>query len=548
MSSSSINGGNDEPRVASVFLDERISTAELDGVSQNAAAAADDDADRNNNGRCGLLAYCSFRGHRESQGINITGIARGAISMSNVYLANSMIHLACKQGGGFEEGKEFCTDYSVEVYGMKPGALISNIAIIASVLAAFLMPIFGAIIDFTPHRRMVGVGTALVLFAISAIQIGTVETTWFAMAILQAIIFMIYQVQKMAIFAYFPEVNSDVGPKRMNEYTSTWSLTQFSSQATFNICILACVSGFALTTIQTSMLSQTGTTIFCMIFLTWGWKLIPNRPRKHKLPKGQSILLAGFKQNWRTCKSIWKNYKTGLRWFLVATAFAEAAAAGVTTTAVIFLNGNLQLSPLQIGIFFQVSLMTVIVGTKLGAVVTKYTNPVTSLKLSQLGLCLVIAIGVHLVQYAKSKSRTYIWGAAIGIFLGWFYPTENLVFAQCLPKGQETELAGFFMYCTQILGWFPPLIFTVMVQNDINMKWALTAVSFTFLISIFFLCLMSSWPEVLEEARTVDVDIFSDDEENDDIKERDEEEPASVDNIAIGNKKDDNNNAHDNGH
>ena len=150
----------------------------------------------------------------------------------------------------------------------------------------------------------------------------------------------------------------------MNEYTSTWSLTQFSSQATFNICILACVSGFALTTIQTSMLSQTGTTIFCMIFLTWGWKLIPNRPRKHKLPKGQSILLAGFKQNWRTCKSIWKNYKTGLRWFLVATAFAEAAAAGVTTTAVIFLNGNLQLSPLQIGIFFQVSLMTVIVGTK----------------------------------------------------------------------------------------------------------------------------------------------------------------------------------------
>jgi hypothetical protein len=84
------------------------------------------------------------------------------------------------------------------------------------------------------------------------------------------------------------------------------------------------------------------------------------------------------------------------------------------------------------------------------------------------------------------------------------------------------------MYCTQILGWFPPLIFTVMVQNDINMKWALTAVSFTFLISIFFLCLMSSWPEVLEEARTVDVDIFSDDEENDDIKERDEEEPTSV--------------------
>jgi hypothetical protein len=178
MSSSSINGGN-EPRMTSVFLDERISTAEPNGVAQN--ATDDDDADGNNinnNSRCGLLAYCSFMGHRESQGINIAGIARGALSMSNVYLANSMIHLACKQGGGFGSEKEQCTDYNVTVYGMKPGALISNIAVIASVLAALFMPVFGAVIDFTPHRRMVGVGTALVLFAISAVQIGTVEVSF----------------------------------------------------------------------------------------------------------------------------------------------------------------------------------------------------------------------------------------------------------------------------------------------------------------------------------------------------------------------------------
>jgi hypothetical protein len=176
MSSSSINGGN-EPRMASVFLDERMSTAEPNGVAQNAATDDDDTDgnDMNNNGRRGLLAYCSFMGHRESQGINIAGVARGAISMSNVYLANSMIHLACKQGGGFGGEKEQCTDYSVEVYGMKPGALISNIAVIASVLSALLMPFFGAIIDFTPHRRMVGVGTAIGLGAISAIQIGTNE-------------------------------------------------------------------------------------------------------------------------------------------------------------------------------------------------------------------------------------------------------------------------------------------------------------------------------------------------------------------------------------
>ncbi|MGK3755621.1 MAG: hypothetical protein ACI8RD_007931 [Bacillariaceae sp.] len=89
-----------------------------------------------------------------------------------------------------------------------------------------------------------------------------------------------------------------------------------------------------------------------------------------------------------------------------------------------------------------------------------------------------------------------------------------------------------------------------MVQNNIDMKWALTTVASIFLVSIFFLCMMGSWPEVLEEARTVNVDIFSDDDEenDDDIDERDEEEPKSVDNIATSNMKDDNNDTYDNGH
>jgi len=532
----------------STFLDERMptDTREYNGAGvEEERQELDADDGNNGNGRCGC---CTFQGHRESQGINIAGLSRGAISMSNVYLANSMIHLACKQAGGFEiEGREQCTNYSLEVYGMKPATLISNIAVIASVLTALLMPVFGAIIDFTPHRRMVGVGTSIFLVVISGIQIGTTENTWFAMAVLQAIIFMIYQIQMLAIFAYFPEINSEVGPKKMNEYTSTWSLNQFITQALFNAFIIGMATSLKLNTVVTSMLSQGGTFLICAVFLSWGWWLIPNRPARHKLPKGQSLVFAGFSQNWKTCKNIWKNYKTGLRWFLVSTVFGEAAASAISSTAVIFLNGNLGLSPVQIGIFFEVTLVTVILGTKIGALVTRYTNPNTSLKLSQLGICLTLGIGVHLVQVAKVQNRVYIWGAVVGIFLGWFFPTENLFFSQCIPRKQEAELAGFFIYCSQILGWFPPLIFSIMVQNNINMKWALTAVASIFLISIFFLCLCGSWPEILEEARTTNVEFFQEDGNQDVDEECDEEKSKPADNIVASNMKEDNNNSYDNG-
>ena len=121
--------------------------------------------------------WFSLDGNKEAKGTNYGGIARGAISMSNVYLANSMIHLACKAAGGFDPEGERCVNNQLTIYGMKPAALISNIAVASSVLSALLMPLFGAIIDYTPHRKWVGVGTAALLTIITGIQIGTVDVS-----------------------------------------------------------------------------------------------------------------------------------------------------------------------------------------------------------------------------------------------------------------------------------------------------------------------------------------------------------------------------------
>lgn len=70
-----------------------------------------------------------------------------------------------------------------------------------------------------------------------------------------------------------------------------------------------------------------------------------------------------------------------------------------------------------------------------------------------------------------------------------------------LPQGQEAELAGFFVYCTQILGWLPPLIFSLMIEADVDYKYGVIATSFGFVISIGFLSCAASWPEIVKEAQ-----------------------------------------------
>lgn len=225
-------------------------------------------------------------------------------------------------------------------------------------------------------------------------------------------------------------------------------------------------------------------------------------------------------------KKIWKNYKSGLRWFLISTVFGEAGASAVGSTAVIFLSLHIGLTAGQIGIFFEVSLLGVILGTKLGAFVSRRTNPKISLQLSNLGLFVTIVVGCWLVEYSPSKELTYLWGLSIGTFLGWFYPCEALFLSGCIPVNVETEVAGFFNWCSVILSWLPPMGFTLVVENDKALPWALTVVACHFLPAIFFLRLCGPWEEIEAEAKRREMSFYESGQLNisiDDIEDGEED-------------------------
>lgn len=76
-----------------------------------------------------------------------------------------------------------------------------------------------------------------------------------------------------------------------------------------------------------------------------------------------------------------------------------------------------------------------------------------------------------------------------------------------VPRGQEAELTGFFVYCTQILVWLPPLLFTLMIEAGINQKWGLMSLIIYFVIAIGLLSFVAPWEDMLKEsAKTIDMD------------------------------------------
>lgn len=136
--------------------------------------------------------------------------------MSNIFLSTSLIYLASQEAGCFDYEEDKVTqNCDSRVYGMLPVALISNIAVISGLISAFCMPVIGGIIDCTPNRTIVGVVASILLGIVQTIQIGTVSSTWFAMAILQAFAGFLYQVHVMSVMSFLPSIARRVGEEIM---------------------------------------------------------------------------------------------------------------------------------------------------------------------------------------------------------------------------------------------------------------------------------------------------------------------------------------------
>jgi MFS-type transporter involved in bile tolerance (Atg22 family) len=170
-----------------------------------------------------------------------------------------------------------------------------------------------------------------------------------------------------------------------------------------------------------------------------------------------------------------------------------------TVVSVVYLDEHIGLSGTEIGIFFLATLIASLPGTKLGAWVTHRTNPSRSFRICMACLVFVTVVGAILVD-TTVDAIAYLWAICIGILLGWFYPTQNLYFSMILPKGQEAEFSGFYVYCSQVLAWAPPLLFSALVTANISQTFGVVSVSFFLVIAIGILSCAASWPEILEES------------------------------------------------
>jgi len=402
-------------------------TANEDG----AAAAADtnsagggDDSETKKKGCC---AWIGFDGLVASRGYAILGSARGALVMSNLFLTSSFVYLSSLQADCIVQGPNFDVNpnnYTYvdpcpnSVYGFKPASLVSNVATFSGLLSAFFMPVIGAIVDYTPHRRAVGIWSAVLMVAIQVVQIGTIESTWFPMLILQSIAAFIYQIQILAVYAYLPEIAAIVGQARMACFTSRYTALQFASQELFLVVVVAVGIGFGWNDVVVAIFSQALNSPWISIAFVFGWKMMPSCCARRERRRHSSLAGEGTRQCCRTIKNIFKHYPRGLLWYFLAVVFGEASTNAFTTISVVFMTSYLQMSSTYIGAVMFLTLLMALPGCFLTNFIANRTNPSLSWKLCLLVFTIVTVLASVVLAGPDQWYWVFLFGALWGICLG----------------------------------------------------------------------------------------------------------------------------------
>ena len=159
---------------------------------------------------------------------------------------------------------------------------------------------------------------------------------------------------------------------------------------------------------------------------------------------------------------------------------SEAATAALSTISTTYMTHVLEMNAAEIGKVFLAVFVAGIPGSKLGGMVGVVLNPLRSAM-----LCLIICVinttlSALTLTGPESKNAMYGFAAVWGICLSWLHPTHASLYCTIIPRGQESELMGIYIFSGSVMAWLPPFVFSFL--NEIGASMAIGLAS----LNVFF--------------------------------------------------------------
>jgi MFS transporter, UMF1 family len=357
----------------------------------------------------------------EATGISLDSFTRGSVLATHWFIGPVILSLAQHQVRKECTEEVATADFSEceangRVYGFKPTSLLSNIMVVAGVVGAVLLPIIGAIVDHTPHRKQVAAIAALLLTLSMGLELIIGENTWFAVACLQVVASITYLVLTTAAYAYSSELSDD--PDEQTIYQSWFYFFWFISSVLIFGTVAFLHFVFEIKEVNAARIVLTLNLMISVLGFGYAWKyLFQDRPALIKR-ENDSLLLTGLRHLARSTRHIGSNLPS-LRWFLISVIFAEAANNAMATISATYLTDVVKMQPNEIAAVFTLAMLFGMPGAILGKLVSLKHGPLTSAKYCEMCYVVLLLISaVLLTDPSSQKIFAYFYGAFWGVLMG----------------------------------------------------------------------------------------------------------------------------------
>ncbi|KAL7579853.1 hypothetical protein ACA910_004865 [Epithemia clementina (nom. ined.)] len=437
-----------------------------------------------------------YHGNGEALGWVMDSIGRSVAFAASAFLLTALLRLAKEEAGCETDpppGSNKVPSCDGRVYGIRPSSLLTTFLVIVGIISAALLPFMGAIVDYTNKRLVVGQVTTVILCLLILPSLAISSKTWFPIALLQLPLAFVGWAQTLVTYAYLPELTDS--EERLNQYTQSFTILSFIAMLLLigGVVGVSSFAGFGDDEIDVARFGQAVSFVIVSAVLYPAWfRLFQPRLACQPLPQGRSLLTAGWRKVFGTSIFIYRNIPS-LKWFYTSVSFVDAGVGSLATVMLTYLTDTLAFTTTENGITF----MCFLVGSIPGAVIAGYTtslwNPARS---SIAATCLLAGTTIaaaSVLEGPGQQMETYIFASVWGAAGGWKWTTDRVLASTLIPRNQDAELMGTYLFSGQILSWLPPLVFTGMNEAGLSQRVGIGVLSTWFLLGVTCLILIGDY-------------------------------------------------------
>jgi MFS-type transporter involved in bile tolerance (Atg22 family) len=473
--------------------------------TSNVSTVDDDSKSGEHEALCCLFPHCGgkpvYGGNPEALGFAVDTAGR-SITLANggAFFATAILRLATEAAGcetDPPEGSNVVPECQNRVYGLRPSSYIVLYTVVIGVVTAALMPLIGSLVDYSEKRLTAGRCTAVTFVTFLFPPIFLSSESWFPVTLLMYMAAFSGWTLTTLTYSYLPDVADS--PQQLNVYTKSFTVLTFGAMVAMILTVIlaSTLLGFGDDAVMVARFSSAITVMITGSLLYCSWfQLFRPRPPLRKMPSGQTIWNAGFIQVYNTSLRIYREMPA-LKWFYLSILFIEAGTNSLGSIAITYFTSKLGFSSQENGIFVLVTLMGSIPGGILSAWANTRWNPIISSILSTIVLMVFIVLAAVFLTGPGQEYRAYLISAGFGLGAGAKWTVDRLLASVLIPRGQDTELMGTFLFAGQVFTWVPPLIFAAMNEAGIDQRIGIATLPIYLIIGIFCLYSMGDYKAAL---------------------------------------------------